>query len=295
MDRRLARLASPLAPALAALAAALLTACGDGQPAPAGGGAKAAPAAPEPAPLPEGAPKLRFVDRALGLTPQFSGARSGKLGEDLAGGIAVADFDGDGRPDILVVGAGELPAGGTSRLWRNETQLRGGALELKDVTKDAGLPDVLPGMGAAIADTDGDGDLDVLLTCAGGVRLLRNESGMRFFDATRASGLRDVTGLCAGAAFADVDGDGDLDLYVCRYAADDGQPAPNLLFRNDGQGVFEGGESLARELGLDGAGRGSLSALFGDFDTDGVPDLCVSGDAGLVTFRGTKADDGRRG
>jgi hypothetical protein len=280
-----------------ALGATLLPSCGDGQPAPPADPAKEAPKDPAPAPLPEGAPKLQFEDhaQALGLAPQFSGARSGQSGEDLAGGVAVADLDGDGRPDLLVVGAGKLPQGGTSRLWRNETQLRGGTLELKDVTKDAGLPGVIPSMGVAVADTDGDGDLDVLLTCVGGLRMLRNDGGMRFSDVTNAAGLGDANGWCMGATFGDADGDGDLDLYVCRYAKDDGGPATNLMFRNDGEGRFEGGEALAKELGVDCAGGRSFGALFGDFDLDGVQDLCVAGDPdGITVFRGTAKDGERR-
>ncbi len=296
MHRRPARFATWLAPTLVALGAALVASCGDGQPAPPADPAKEAPKGPAPAPLPEGAPKLQFEDhaQALGLVPQFSGARSGQQGEDLAGGVAVADLDGDGRPDLLVVGAGKLPQGGTSRLYRNETELRGGTLALKDVTKDAGLPGVIPAMGVAIADTDGDGDLDVVLTCVGGLRMLRNDGGMRFSDVTNAAGLGDANGWCMGATFGDADGDGDLDLYVCRYAKDDGQPAANLLFSNNGEGRFDGGEALAKELGVDCAGGRSLGALFDDFDLDGLPDLCVAGESGFVAFSGTKGDDGRR-
>jgi hypothetical protein len=288
MDRRVAL-------ALWIVVAAPLVACSEETPAkPAGAAAAPAPAAPE---LPAGAPKLEFTDRAhtFGLAPQFRGKRTGKPAEDMMGGVAVADLDRDGRPDILAVGAGPLPEGGQTRLYRNETELRGGTLVLKDVTKEAALPGLLPTTGVAVADTDGDGDLDVLLTLVGGLRFLRNEGGLVFFDATRHCGLGDADGWCTGATFGDTDGDGDLDLYVCRYAKSDGQPASNLLYRNDGAGKFEGGEALAKELGLDGAGARSLGALFGDFDLDDLPDLCVAGESGFVAFRGTKAEGGRRG
>jgi hypothetical protein len=212
----------------------------------------------------------------------------------MAGGVAVADFDGDGRPDVFVVGCGKLPQGGSSRIWHNETPMRGAPLELKDVTKDAGLPGLIPGMGAAVADIDGDADLDLLITCVGAVRMLRNDGGLVFSDVTHAAGLGDVSGWCTGATFGDAEGDGDLDMYVCRYLNDGGQPATNLLFRNDGQGRFEGGEALAKELGVDCAGGQSLCALFDDFDLDGLPDLCVAGESGFVAFRGTRAEDGRR-
>jgi enediyne biosynthesis protein E4 len=301
MHRRVAPASTSFARLVALAAAvavpALLTSCSDEKPAPPEGGGPAASPAPGAAPVPADVPKLEFTDHApaLRLWPQFRGERSRQPAEDMAGGVAVADFDGDGRPDVLFVGAGTLPAGGESRLYRNETPIRGAALELKDVTKDAGLPGLLPGMGAAVADTDGDGDLDLLLTCVGAVRMLRNDGGLTFSDVTHAAGMGDVSGWCTGATFGDADGDGDLDLYVCRYLNDGGQPATNLLFRNDGQGRFEGGEALAKELGVDCAGGRSLGALFGDFDGDGVPDLCVAGESGVTLFRGTSAEGGRRG
>ena len=279
--------------------AAPLVACSEETPAkPADGGAAVAPAPLPAAPeLPAGAPKLEFTDhaRALGLAPQFRGKRTGQRAEDMMGGVAVADLDGDMRPDILAVGAGAMPEGGQTRLYRNETELRGGTLVLKDVTKDAALPGLLPTMGVAVADTDGDGDLDVLLTMVGGLRFLRNEGGMVFFDATRHCGLGDADGWCTGATFGDADGDGDLDLYVCRSSLEGEKPVGDLLYRNDGQGKFEGGAALWKELGVhyEGGSR-SLGALFGDFDADDMPDLCVAGETGFVAFRGTKDDDGRR-
>jgi hypothetical protein len=270
--------------------------------------------------LPKDAPALRFSDAAarLALAPQFVGVRTHQLPEDMGGGVAVADFDGDGRPDVLVVGCGTLPDGGPSRLYRNDTPSPGAPLVLTDVTKDSGLPGPLPGMGAAVADVDADGRLDVLVTYFGGVKLLRNEGGLRFRDATEASGLGGADRWCTGAVFGDLDGDRDLDLYVCRYVdyvkaegrpdlamwgikvpytlnPSSFRPIPNLYFANRGDGTFEGGVPLAHEWGIDNPAGRSMSAVIEDFDLDGVPDLYVANDVSdSVMFHGTVGADGGR-
>jgi enediyne biosynthesis protein E4 len=271
--------------------------------------------------LPPDVPRLRFVDVAprLGLPSQFRGVRTHQLPEDMGGGVAVADFDGDGRPDVLLVGSGALPEGGPSYLLRNEPPADGAPFALRDVTKESGLPGALPGMGATVADVDADGRLDVLLTYFGGVKLLHNEGAMRFADWTERAGLAVADGWCTGASFGDADGDGDLDLYVGRYVAYERaegrpdlamygmkvpytlnpssfRPATNLFFRNRGDGTFEGGESLAKELGIDDPRGRSLSTVFGDFDLDGLPDLYVANDVSdNAMFQGAVLPDGTRG
>ena len=276
--------------------------------------------------LPADCPRLSFreVGADLGLPAQFRGARTRLMPEDTGGGIALCDLDGDGDADLLLVGTGSMPDGGPSYLLRNDTPA-GGALAFTDVTDvngGAGLPSLsspLVGKGVAVADVDADGDLDVLITHFRGVRLLRNDGELRFTDVTDSAGFADTPGWCSGAAFGDADGDGDLDLYVCRYVdfepvagleenlqygamipytlnPSSFRPQTNLFFRNDGTGVFEGGEQAAKELGIEDRRGRSLGVIWADLDQDGMPDLYVANDVSdNVLFRGRTDADGNRG
>ncbi len=269
--------------------------------------------------VPDDLPSLRFVDHAarLALQPQFVGVRTQRLPEDMGGGLALADLDGDGDLDLLLVGTGTFPDGGPHRLLRNDTPA-GGALALTDVTADSGLPGPLMGNAACVADTDADGDLDVLLTHLDGLVHLRNDGGLHFTDTTAESGLANAEGWCAGAAFGDVDADGDLDLYVCRYVAFRDEPGAatakqyglqipyslnpssfsplaNLLYLGDGAGTFTGGVDLAFERGVANDVGRSLGAVFADFDLDGLDELYVANDVSdNVLFSATTDGDGVR-
>jgi hypothetical protein len=150
-------------------------------------------------------------------------------------------------------------------------------------------------MGAAVGDIDGDGRDDLLVTGWRDLRLYRNLGNFRFEDVTDASGLaRDGWSTCA--AFADLDDDGDLDLYVGRYldydpttapfcAAPDGKrdycgpevfPAQSdRLYLNDGQGRFE---DVSARSGLDAPGGRALGVLVADLSGDGRLDLFVAND-----------------
>ncbi|HYP17217.1 MAG TPA: VCBS repeat-containing protein [Opitutus sp.] len=123
------------------------------------------------------------------------------------------------------------------------------------------------GTGLAIGDCDGDGRPDVfVVTKTGENRLFRNLGGFKFDDVTARAGVAGPTGAWKqGAAFADIDNDGDLDLYVCRFNA------PNLLYVNRGDGTFAE-EAAARGLALsDASGLGA----FCDYDRDGWLDVFV--------------------
>ena len=115
--------------------------------------------------------------------------------------------------------------------------------------------------GVCIGDYDADGRPDLFLTRAfGGSRLYRNLGDFRFEDATREAGVADEA-WDTGPAFADVDNDGDLDLYVCSHAS------PNRLYINRGDGTFRK-TTPSDGVGLDFAGA-SIMMAFADYDADG--------------------------
>jgi len=184
----------------------------------------------------EAPPKLKYVDVTKEAGIDFvhhSGAFGKKyLPETLGAGCAFFDYDGDGKPDLLLLDGGQLPDSDvddlfrkgvvpTMRLYHND-----GNFKFTDVTKAAGLDVPFYAMGCAVADVDGDGDEDLFVTGVGGYRFFRNDGG-RFVDATKESGLdpgtwTDDAGETHGpfatsACFLDYDGDGRPDLFVCHY------------------------------------------------------------------------------
>ncbi len=121
------------------------------------------------------------------------------------------------------------------------------------------------GTGVAIGDYDGDGRPDIyVVSKTEGCRLFRNLGGYRFEDVTEKAGVGATPGVWnQGATFVDVDNNGRLDIYVCRFNA------PNLLYVNQGDGTFK---EMAHAYGLD-VNDASSMACFCDYDRDGWLDL----------------------
>jgi len=120
------------------------------------------------------------------------------------------------------------------------------------------------GCGICAGDIDGDNLPDLFVTNYDqGSRLYRNLGDWRFEEITERAGVSTAGRWTAGATFADVDNDGDLDLYVCCFNA------PNLLFVNQGNGQFK---ERARDFGLAWKGA-SVMAAFADYDKDGRLDV----------------------
>jgi hypothetical protein len=132
--------------------------------------------------------------------------------------------------------------------------------------------------GAAVGDVDGDGHVDLFVTRLDAPDILfRNRGDGTFEDASIESGLADFDLQSNGAAFADVDNDGDLDLYISVLGAK-GDPVNdrNFLFLNEGPGIFREA-ALERGTAVQSGGpRRGFSIAVGDYDRDGFVDLHVS-------------------
>ncbi|MHB8633038.1 MAG: CRTAC1 family protein [Thermoplasmatota archaeon] len=230
-------------------------------------------------------PAGHLVPRLAGALfpgPHANGTRDGMGGpnptnygsamDSLTGGVAIADVDQNGYQDILISEPGR------DRLYLNE-----GDGSFRDATAWLGDQGHWNGTTALFFDYDNDGYPDLFLgQLRGPSRLLHNDHGHGFTDVSASSGVAPVAAV-QGAAAADVDGDGRLDLVVVAYEDwwnESGQRTPerNLLYHNLGNGTFRE-EGLER--GIDAAGaKPSLSGAFADYDRDGHPDLMVANDYG---------------
>src|SRR5262249_26605150 len=168
----------------------------------------------------ESLPTARYVEitQAAGIrfVPTNGGAGEKLLPETMGSGAAFLDYDGDGDQDLFLVNSDAwTPTSGHARptqaLYRNDGRGR-----FEDVTARAGLDVTCFGMGVAVGDYDNDGDPDLFVTALRGGRLFRNDSGV-FRDAAAGVLPAGLDGWCTSAAFLDIENDGDLDLFICRY------------------------------------------------------------------------------
>lgn len=177
-------------------------------------------------------------------------------------GAAFADVDNDGDLDLYVSNKG-----GENALFLNDGSgiFTSAAREAGDRINDDGMS-----MGSCFSDIDNDGDQDLYIVKGGRYeieanRLLINNNG-RFMDATRKTGVGSKE-FTYSAAFADVDNDGLLDLYLANY----GVGARNILYRNTGDSNFI---DVTDAAGV-GDRSWSWSAIFSDLNNDGFQDLYV--------------------
>jgi len=230
-------------------------------------------------------------------------------------GVAVGDYDNDGRDDVYVT------ALEGDRLFRNE-----GNFKFRDVTSTSGIANANFGTSAAWLDYDKDGLIDLFVanyvqwTQKGDIyctldgstksyctpesykgtssKLYRNLGGGKFQDVSQKAGIADPTSKSLGIAILDYDSDGWPDIFV----ANDTQP--NKLYHNGRNGTFsEEGVAAGVAYSEDGVARGAMGADVGDYDRSGRPHLLVGNfsnqmlalsQRGHEAVRGRGADDHRR-
>ena len=255
-------------------------------------------------------PTLTFTDTTnqagIGFVHETGAYGERLLPETMGGGVAFFDYDNDGDPDLLFVNSATWPwrpqpaTPATSKLYRNR-----GDGTFEDVSEATGMDVVLYGMGVATGDYDGDGFVDAFVTAVGENRLFRNVGGERFVDVTAETGVSgSPDAWSTSAAFADIDADGDLDLFVCNYVAwspeidrevdyrltgigraygppTDFPGTDSYLYRNDG-GTFtdvsdEAGVRVSNPSTGQPVGK-ALAVLPTDVDGDRRLDLVVAND-----------------
>ena len=250
-------------------------------------------------------PLFTDVAKKWGLTRLIvygSSAPQKYLLEGHGGGVAVFDYDNDGRPDLFFTNGSRLEGyenetAPVSMLYRNA----GGRFE--DMTDRSGLARAGWGQGACIGDYDNDGWTDLYVTYYGHNVLYRNKGDGTFEDRTEAAQVHSELRWGAGCGFLDHDRDGDLDLFVANYVAYEhaaafavgsqpdcvlmGVPVPcgprglkrdyNSLYKNNGDGTFS---DVSRPSGVYSTdGHYSFQPVTLDFDRDGWTDIYISCDS----------------
>lgn len=229
-----------------------------------------------------------FVDVAptsgLTFTCQYGPPFAGNLNpiditmqQNMGNGIAVGDYDRDGDLDVLMLSG----LTHVNRLFRND--LDTGSKSFTDVTASAGVGDAGLGRVAHFADLDNDGWLDLVVVNDDDgepetppSRIYRNNRDGTFADVSAASGFRPVGYLLCGAALADFDRDGLLDIVITSWKLPYRQfVAANFAYRNLGGFQFE---PVTSAVGLDAIDANNYSPILHDFDGDHWPDLFVAVD-----------------
>jgi hypothetical protein len=257
-------------------------------------------------------PEVRFTDVARTVGIDFEQANSATpnkyLLETMGGGVALLDYDNDGRLDVFFTNGARLedpmPEGKapdkSARLFWNRLYHQNADHTFTDVTEKAGLtgmPQNRYGMGVAVGDYDNDGFGDLYVTGYGGSTLYHNDGDGTFRDVTAKTGVG-ASGWSASAGFFDYDNDGRLDLFVTRYVEwtfakngycgekkpgyraychpDNYEATTSLLYRNNGDGTFD---DVSAKAGLARAAGKGLGVAFADYDQDGYVDVYVANDS----------------
>ena len=257
-------------------------------------------------------PEVQFTDiteqTRIDFTQESSATSNKYLIETMGGGVALLDYDNDGRLDIFFTNGarledpmpeGKLPDKSDGKYW-NRLYHQNADGTFTDVTVRAGVSGASQGfygMGVAVGDYDNDGLEDIYVTGYGGNTLYHNNGNGTFTDVTRKAGVG-ASGWSASAGFFDYDNDGKLDLLVTRYVdwsfktnrfcgekrpgyraychPDNYEGVTNILYHNNGDGTFT---DVSEKAGITNPHGKGLGVAFADYDGDGFTDIFVANDS----------------
>jgi enediyne biosynthesis protein E4 len=255
---------------------------------------------------------VQFSDVTQTVKIQFkqeNSATSNKyLVETMGGGVALIDYDNDGRLDIFFTNGakiddpmpdGKLPDKSDPK-FSNRLYHQSSNGTFTDVTEKAGLSGISQNhydMGVAVGDYDNDGFEDIYVTGFGGNTLYHNNGDGTFTDVTKKAGVA-ASGWNTSAGFLDYDNDGKLDLFVTRYVdwtfktnrfcgeekpgyraychPDNYEGVTSILYHNDGNGTFT---DVSEKSGIAKSIGKGLGVSFADYDGDGFTDIFVANDS----------------
>jgi len=262
-----------------------------------------------PAASSEGPIRFHDVTDSSGIAFRHTDGSSGEhyIVETITSGLATLDYDGDGLIDLYFPNGAPLVGTKIDKPPRHALYRNLGGWRFMDVTEEAGVPCTGYGLAATAGDYDNDGRPDLYVSNYGPKVLYRNNGNGTFTDVTAQAGVADGDKVGAGVCFLDMDGDGDLDLYVANYVKftyqnhvfflkqgfpeyagpRSYQPQPHTLFRNNGDGTFT---DVSVESGIaahPGPGMGMVCA---DYDNDGRTDIFVLNDVQANFFWRNQGD-----
>jgi len=240
---------------------------------------------------------FRDVTAESGITFRHTDGSGGRryIVESVSAGLALFDYDNDGDEDIYFLNGAPLRGTQLDYTPRNALYRNDGQWHFSDVTEQAGVGDTGYGLGVTVGDYDNDGDLDLYINNFGPNVLYRNNGDGTFTDVTAQAGVANGNKVGAGTCFLDIEGDGDLDLYVANYVdftyenhvpcsvnglpayagPRDYNPVPDTLYRNNGDGTFT---DISHQAGIAACAGTGMGMVCADYDNDGDTDIFVCND-----------------